>query len=89
MNPLIQFKTPTPLVLVALLLGCFGLLPATHAVSPPPDGDYPGQNTAEGQAALNSLVQGEDNTAIGYQALFKNEGGDSNTAIGAGALRKT
>ena len=31
---------------------CFALFQTAHAVSPPPDGGYPGGNTAEGQDAL-------------------------------------
>jgi hypothetical protein len=70
------------------VFACFALCPTAQAVSPAPDGGYPGQNTAEGQSALNSLINGEANTAIGYKALFKNTSGDSNTAIGGGALRE-
>ena len=47
MKPLIQLKKAAPVFLVALV--CFGLLPTTQAVSPAPDGGYPGGNTAEGQ----------------------------------------
>jgi hypothetical protein len=57
-----------------------------EAVSPPPDGGYPGGNTAEGQAALFSLTTGTGNTAIGFKALFRNTTGFSNTANGNGAL---
>jgi len=45
-------KIPIPLFLVALVLAlvCIvGLVPNAQAVSPPPDGGYPGGNTAEGQ----------------------------------------
>jgi hypothetical protein len=50
MNPLIQLKT-TPAILVAL--ACFGLASLVHGqLDPPPDGGYPGFNTAEGQGAL-------------------------------------
>ena len=40
--------------LIHILIGiaCIGLLPGAQAVSPPPDGGYPGGNTAEGQNAL-------------------------------------
>ena len=48
MHHLIQLKT-TPLLLITLALLCFGLLPTTQAVVPPPDGGYPGGNTAEGK----------------------------------------
>jgi hypothetical protein len=57
-----------------------------HAVSPPPDGGYPGGNTAEGQAALFSLTTGTGNTANGFKALFRNTTGFSNTATGDAAL---
>ncbi len=39
MNPLIRLRKATPLFLV--MLACFGLSPAVHAVDPPPDGGYP------------------------------------------------
>jgi uncharacterized coiled-coil protein SlyX len=73
-------------LLVTLALACFALSPATRAVEPPPDGYYPGFNTAEGQDALFSLTNGERNTAVGYQALFSDVGGSENTAIGYQAL---
>jgi hypothetical protein len=57
-----------------------------QAVSPPPDGGYPGGNTAEGQDALSSLTTGSDNTAIGVATLYRNTEGKDNTASGAGAL---
>ena len=85
MNPLIQLKTIPPL-LITLALLCFGLLPRAQAVDPPPDGGYPGQNTAEGQQALLSLTTGLWNTALGFQALKSDTTGYSNTATGARAL---
>ena len=85
MNPLIQFKT-TPRLLITLTLLCFGLLPKAEAVVPPPDGGYPGGNTAEGQAALLSLTTGGFNTAVGFLSLRSNTTGSFNTATGAGAL---
>ena len=84
MNPLIQLKNAIPLFLIGL--ACFGLLPASRAVSPPPDGGYPGQNTAEGDDALFSLTTGESNTAVGRAALFSDTTGMQNTAIGTDAL---
>jgi hypothetical protein len=86
MHPLIQFKTPTPIFLVAL--ACFGLLPRAQAVSPPPDGAYFGANTAEGGiGALFSLTTGSNNTALGSQALYSLTDGVQNTAVGAQALK--
>jgi Chaperone of endosialidase len=86
MNPLIQLRQTTPAILVAL--ACFGLSPMAQALlpPPPPDGGYPGENTAEGHDALFSLTTGRFNTAIGFDALFSNTRGYSNTAIGFDAL---
>ena len=36
MNSLIQLKETTPLLLIALVLACFGLLPQMQAVVPAP-----------------------------------------------------
>ena len=72
--------------LILLLLACIGVASKVEAVSPPPDGGYPGGNTAEGQAALFSLTTGTGNTATGFKALFRNTTGFSNTATGNGAL---
>ena len=61
---------------------CFALLQNVRAVSPPPDGGYPGGNTAEGSNALFSLTSGIWNTAVGAQALNQDTIGGSNTATG-------
>ena len=45
-----------------------------------------GFNTAEGNAALQSLTSGVWNTALGFQALFNSTTGNFNTATGAFAL---
>jgi len=75
------------LFLIPLVLAAFALSPAAQAqLSPPPDGGYDGNNTAEGTDALFSLTTGTDNTAIGFDALYSNTTGDSNTATGSGAL---
>ena len=39
-------------------LACFALSPNTRAVDPPPDGGYPGGNTAKGDDALDSNTTG-------------------------------
>ena len=75
--------------LMTILLSCFALLPKAEAVSPPPDGGYPGGNTVEGQNALFSLTTGPYNTAVGFLSLGALTGGGFNTAIGAGALLAT
>ena len=86
MHPLIQLRQTTAAFLVAFALALFALLPNTQAVSPPPDGDYPGGNTAEGGSALLRLTNGLQNTAIGSAALSFNTTGDYNTAVGSAAL---
>ena len=54
MKPFIELKTTTPLfVLIVLVFACFADFPnKAQAVNPPPDGGYPGANTAEGDNAL-------------------------------------
>ncbi|PYI97313.1 MAG: hypothetical protein DME98_08880 [Verrucomicrobia bacterium] len=75
------------LVLIPLVLAALVLSPTAQAqLSPPPDGGYAGDNTAEGTDALFSLTTGTENTAIGFDALFSNTTGDSNTATGSTAL---
>ena len=88
MNPLIQPKTITSAFLITLTLLCFGFFSKAQAVVPPPDGGYPGGNTAEGQNALLNLNvnNGTNNTAVGWWALRTNVEGDFNTAIGSAAL---
>src|ERR1700745_1981927 len=94
-------KTTTPLVrnsinwspvryglfLIPLVVAGFALSATAPAqVSPPLDGGYDGDNTAEGTDALFSLTTGTENTAIGFDALYSNTTGDSNTATGSQAL---
>src|SRR5438552_290502 len=75
------------LFLIPLVIAAFALSPTVQAqLSPPPDGGYDGDNTAEGTDALFSLTTGPDNTAIGFDALFSNTTGESNTATGSIAL---
>jgi len=85
MNRLIQLKT-TPPLLIAGVLACFGLLSKAAAVVPPPDGGYPGGNTAEGQNALLSRSTGGFNTALGWLSLKSVTTGSFNTGVGAGTL---
>ena len=73
------------LVLIPLLTYLLAS-PTSQAVTPPPDGGYPGGNTAEGQNALLSLTAGTYNTAVGWFSLQSNLTGNLNTAIGAGTL---
>ena len=75
--------------LLPILLTLLSLPLAGHksqAVSPPPDGGYSGNNTAEGQNALLSLTTGVNNTAVGWFSLKSNRNGQLNTAVGAGTL---
>jgi len=86
MKPLIALKGATPLFSIALALLYFAILPQAQAVIPPPDGGYPGFNTAEGQKALFGLTTGVANTAVGWYSLFSNTDGSYNTGVGAGTL---
>ena len=82
-------KTSIPTVLITFTLVCFALAQNAQAVSPPPDGGYSGNNTAEGQDALLSLTTGVNNTAVGWFSLKSNRRGQLNTAVGAGTLFST
>jgi hypothetical protein len=68
------------------LIACTGFLPQTEAVNPPPDGGYPGFNTAEGTKALQNLSSGVANTGLGWYSLFSDTAGSYNTGVGAGTL---
>src|SRR6266496_947623 len=76
----------TILAAILLALACFAVSPKAQAVSPAPDGGYPGGNTAEGADALLSLTSGVWNTALGFQALNHDTVGGNNTATGVRAL---
>ena len=83
--------SPSPLryglFLIPLVLAALAFSPTAQAqLSPPPDGGYAGDNTAEGTDALFSFTTGTENTAIGFDALNSNTTGDSNTATGSIAL---
>src|SRR2546421_5962130 len=71
---------------IAAAIACIAFSENAFAVSPPPDGGYPNQNTAEGDSALFSLTDGLNNTAVGYHALSSNRMGGDNSAIGSEAL---
>jgi hypothetical protein len=71
---------------IFLALGLLAFSPVAQAVNPPPDGGYPGFNTAEGQNALMNLTTGAANTAVGWFSLWSDTDGSYNTAVGAGTL---
>jgi hypothetical protein len=84
-----HMKTITNIIypaFAAFALCCFAVLPKAQAVTPAPDGFYPGFNTAEGQNALFSLTTGSANTAVGWFSLKSDTDGSFNTAVGAGTL---
>jgi hypothetical protein len=85
MKSVAQLKIITPsFVIILAVITCFAS--RVQAVSPPPDGDYPGGNTAEGQEALISLSSGTFNTATGWLSLASVTTGSLNTGVGAGTL---
>jgi hypothetical protein len=69
-----------------VLLTCLASASSVQAVTPAPDGGYPGSNTAEGTQALFSRTTGIWDTALGFQALYSDTTGNSNTATGLRAL---
>jgi hypothetical protein len=81
-------KTNALSLILISLITCFASLRPAEAVDPPPDGEYPQGNTAEGYNAFFSLTNGKRNTALGASALFSNKGGDNNTATGFLALNR-
>jgi hypothetical protein len=76
------------IAMIIFTLISIAVLAVAQAVVPPPDGGYPGFNTAEGEDALLSLPPngGIANTAVGWSALGNTSGASLNTAMGAGAL---
>jgi hypothetical protein len=82
-------KTKIALRFTTLALLCLAAVgPKAQAVSPPPDGGYPGFNTAEGDNALKNLntATGIGNTALGWFSLGLVTDGSFNTGVGVGAL---
>src|SRR6476661_2536329 len=74
------------MIKIAIAVACCGLCSSAPAVTPPPDGGYPGYTTGDGTDARFSLTTGEEITAIGVNALRYNTTGSANSAIGAAAL---
>jgi len=79
-------KTLVSTLLFVFSLTCFAFLPQSQAVAPPPDGGYPGGNTAEGQSALLGLTTGLYNTAVGIYSVLSLTDGNFCTGVGAGTL---
>jgi trimeric autotransporter adhesin len=80
-------KNTLNIILLNFSFLAFGALaPLAQAVSPPPDGGYPGLTTAEGQNALKNLTTGSANTGVGWFSLFSDTVGSFNTAVGTGTL---
>ena len=57
-------KTPFT-CLLSVILGALVISHAAQAVNPPPDGGYPGNNTAIGDLALSNNTTGAFNVALG------------------------
>src|SRR5437667_2545448 len=79
-------KTRIKSNVIVLTLLFLGLLPQMQAVSPAPDGCYPGFTTAEGCNALQHLGAGAGNTGVGWYSLFFAGDANYNTGVGAGTL---
>src|SRR6266446_59009 len=79
-------KTRTQFILSVFTLFFLGLSPQMQAVSPAPDGCYPGFTTAEGCNALRHLTTGAGNTGVGWYSLFFAGASNYNTGVGAGTL---
>jgi Chaperone of endosialidase len=74
-------------VTILFTLGSLAFSQIAQAVTPAPDGGYPGHNTAEGQNALFSRTTGLYNTALGAFTLYGDTTGTGNTAVGINVLR--
>src|SRR6476659_6365283 len=77
---------PQKFILIPIVILCLARLPQLQALSPAPDGCYPGFTTAEGCNALNFLTTGAGNTGVGWYSLFLDTSGNYNTGVGAGTL---
>src|SRR5262245_54268443 len=67
---------------VVLVIACFGFSRTTRAVNPPPDGGYPGENTAEGTSALLHVKGGTKKTTVNWASLGFDVTGNLNTTVG-------
>jgi len=85
-NPINRSPLRSGFLLASVALTWLAFSSTARALNPPPDGGYPGFNTAEGQKALFSLTTGVGNAAVGWYSLFSNTDGSFNTALGAGTL---
>ena len=75
------------LILIPILLVCFGLLPKVQAVGPDTEGNIPGANNGEGVGVLVSRTGGIWNLrADRFEALNNLTAGNQNTATGVRAL---
>src|ERR1700730_7689305 len=83
-------RAPAPtrhcLLLIPLVIVCLWTSPKAQAVTPAPDGGYPGGNTAEGHLALGSLTTGTYNTALGIYSVLSLTDGSFCTGVDAGTL---
>jgi hypothetical protein len=90
MNPPTKIPIPSFLIALILALVCIiGPSPKAKALNPPPDGGYPGGNTAEEQNALLGLTTGTYNTAVGLFSLLSVSDGNFNTASALGRCFST
>src|SRR5437667_41959 len=78
-------RSQSAIILIALTLVAFVPAQKTQALNPPPDGGYPGDNTADGAFALVNNVTGNFNAADGTNALVHNTTGSNNIAVGFSA----
>ena len=87
MNALTQSRNTTLLlVLIAVVVVCFALIPQARATCQDGCDSTNGGNTFLGDNALISNTTGFAATAIGFEALQSNTTGPSNTAVGSAAL---
>jgi Chaperone of endosialidase len=77
---------PKSLNIIVIAVISIGLWSIAEAVSPPPDGGYPGGNTAEGTQALLNRSSGNYNSALGFISLKTLTTANFNTGVGAATL---